>query len=88
MLAYALDVPYQLFFADPRLVTRYLNGSANEFQDRFIDFISFDSEGSRIYDLNTAFKKLNEIGQQKAVDYVVDLSENPKYTRMDSEQGE
>lgn len=38
--------------------------------------------------MNYAFDKLNNLGQQKAVEYVIDLSENPKYTKPDSEQEE
>lgn len=31
--------------------------------------------------LKTAFQKLNEAGQQKAIDYISDLSELPKYQK-------
>lgn len=85
-LAYALDVPYQLFFADPRLVRQYLNGSAHEFQDRYIEFISFDSAGSRKYDLIAAFDKLNEIGQIEAIKRVEELAEIMRYIKRDDEQ--
>lgn len=44
-------------------------------------------EKTRKSDLVAAFDKLNSEGQQKAVEYVVDLSGNPKYTKPD-EQGE
>lgn len=85
-LAYALDVPYQLFFADPRLVQRYLNGSAHEFQERYIQFISFDSAGSRKYDLIAAFDKLNEIGQLEAIKRVEELTEIIRYIKRDDKQ--
>lgn len=45
-----------------------------------------DSMVDRHTKLTTAFNKLNSVGQQKAVDYVVDLTGNPKYTKPEQEE--
>lgn len=45
-----------------------------------------DSMVDRHAKLTTAFNKLNNVGQQKAVDYVVDLTGNPKYTKPEQEE--
>ena len=44
-------------------------------------------KGHRKFQLMLEFDKLNEAGQQKVVEYIFDLSDNPKYTKSD-EQGD
>lgn len=44
------------------------------------DYLLYKENSER---LKTAFDKLNETGQEKAVDYVSDLAENPKYTKKE-----
>lgn len=53
-----------------------------------LDYLMFGSKKSSnnkqtvLYE--TLFNKLNDFGKQKVIDYIKDLSENPKYTQLTS----
>ena len=59
-----------------------------DYQREEEDFFNFITKDGQFRSLAESYKILNEIGRQKAFDYVTDLAEQPKYiTSLKSSEG-